>query len=250
MFPSALSNPVTLHDPSFSLKEQGHLIVIMGVAGWKLYNIKITMNQKILLLTVLLAGLFLFGCTPYPNLQIWIFTFPEIPEGPAPFWVYFRAQVGFSGGEIVLCEWAFGDGNRGIGSEVLHIYESPGVYTATLTVTHDSGVKASKSKTVTVDPPALQILEYRHRVESDGVYRQVVLVEGRAKNISSRRLSPASVFVRIFDADGNRVGKAHVRHFDYLDPGEVWPFRVHCDIVGPVDIARVEVIPGQCWYGN
>jgi len=207
------------------------------------------MDRRVLVIVVLLAGLFFPGCTPYPNLQVWIRTLPELPEGPAPFWVHFYAQVGFAGGEIVGVEWDFGDGYRGRGSEVLHIYETSGTYIATVTITHDSGATASKTKMVKVDPPALQILNHRYWIESDP-YHRVVKVEGQAKNVSTRKLLPASILVKVYDIDGGLIGKAHVKRSDYLEPNEVWTFLIRCDVGQLGEIARVEVAPGQCYYGN
>ncbi|MGB9757933.1 MAG: PKD domain-containing protein [Anaerolineae bacterium] len=186
-------------------------------------------------------GLLLSGCAPYPNLRVWIIAEP--PEGPAPLWVQFRAGVGFAGGEIIRFEWDFGDGNDAIGPSVLHIYETPGTYVATLTVTHDSGATASGTKTIRVDPPALQILEYRYWLEPTGRLQ----VEGRAQNISPRRLTRASVWVKVYDADGALIGKASA-WTDNLESREVWRFVIRCPTEWPDEIAWVEVVVGECRY--
>ena len=61
-------------------------------------------------------------------------------SGEAPLPVTFSAQESFdpSGGEVAV-SWSFGDGAEGEGPVVEHVYNAPGAYTATLTVTAASG---------------------------------------------------------------------------------------------------------------
>ncbi|MBM4040618.1 MAG: PKD domain-containing protein [Planctomycetes bacterium] len=63
--------------------------------------------------------------------------------------------VGFDGsassdpdGRIVSYQWAFGDGATASGATVQHTYDSPGTYTAVLTVTDNQGATASTQVTV------------------------------------------------------------------------------------------------------
>jgi hypothetical protein len=51
-------------------------------------------------------------------------------------------------GQIVQYIWNFGDGETGTGICVTHIYRSPGVYSAKLTVIDDAGVNSSSYKTL------------------------------------------------------------------------------------------------------
>ncbi|MBO3799677.1 MAG: PKD domain-containing protein, partial [Candidatus Brockarchaeota archaeon] len=48
------------------------------------------------------------------------------------------------------CEWDFGDGERGSGVEVTHVYKKAGTYTVTLTVKDYAGNTDIHSVTVTV----------------------------------------------------------------------------------------------------
>ena len=59
-------------------------------------------------------------------------------------------------GKVVTHRWDMGDGTRLDGATVTHAYAEPGVYTATLTVTDDSGVAnatATDTVTLTVNAP-------------------------------------------------------------------------------------------------
>ncbi|WP_394274727.1 PKD domain-containing protein [Luteococcus sp.] len=59
-------------------------------------------------------------------------------------------------GTIVSWEWAFGDGTTGTGETVTHTYPDAGSYTATLTVTDDSGQKVTTTRAVTIAEKANQ----------------------------------------------------------------------------------------------
>lgn len=48
--------------------------------------------------------------------------------------------------------WSFGDGTLGFGSDVAHVYQIPGTYTATVFVTDDLGCEVSCQTTFTVEP--------------------------------------------------------------------------------------------------
>ena len=56
-------------------------------------------------------------------------------------------------GTVVAYDWTFGDGQVGTGPKPSHLYDWPGVYTATLTVTDNAGATASASVTLTVSAP-------------------------------------------------------------------------------------------------
>lgn len=79
--------------------------------------------------------------------------------GIAPLPVNFDASGSSdSDGAIVSYQWAFGDGTSGTGQTIGKTYGSAGSYTATLTVTDDSGLSASTSRQITVTAPALPAL--------------------------------------------------------------------------------------------
>jgi len=67
--------------------------------------------------------------------------------------------VSFSGsgssdpdGSIIAYEWTFGDGSSTVGTTASHMYNAHGTFSAQLKVTDDSGLSATKSVTITVDP--------------------------------------------------------------------------------------------------
>ncbi|MCL5963261.1 MAG: PKD domain-containing protein [Candidatus Thermoplasmatota archaeon] len=64
--------------------------------------------------------------------------------GTAPLTVSFSGSV--SGGTTPYSyAWNFGDGNTGTGQTISHVYNSSGTYTATLTVTDNSGTTATST---------------------------------------------------------------------------------------------------------
>ena len=69
--------------------------------------------------------------------------FPK--EGLAPLAVRFSAKGGLK------CRWDFGDGTFSNDSNPAHTYESPGLYTATLTVTDRQGLSATTSIAIAAD---------------------------------------------------------------------------------------------------
>ena len=50
--------------------------------------------------------------------------------------------------------WTFGDGSAGSGKTVSHTYTALGTFNATLTVTNDRGLAASKTQTIAVGATA------------------------------------------------------------------------------------------------
>ncbi len=67
--------------------------------------------------------------------------------GAAPFTVTFTDQS-TDDGTIVGRAWTFGDGAVSADANPMHVYASPGVYTATLTVTDDSGLTDTAERTI------------------------------------------------------------------------------------------------------
>jgi len=78
----------------------------------------------------------------------------DAASGAAPLLVTFDASGSSdSDGTIVSYRWTFGDGQSATGASTTHTYASNGSYTATLTVTDDSGATASVSQTIDITAP-------------------------------------------------------------------------------------------------
>jgi len=87
-------------------------------------------------------------------------------SGTAPLNVTFDGSASTDGdGTIVSYDWNFGDGATGSGAVVQHTYQSAGTYTATLTVTDNTGATAS----TTVQVQATQTSSGTIRVQSIGL---------------------------------------------------------------------------------
>jgi len=76
-------------------------------------------------------------------------------SGIAPLTVAFDAsQSSDPDGSIVIYSWSFGDGSSATGEVVRHTYESPGEFTATLTVTDNRNDKGTASAIIRADSPS------------------------------------------------------------------------------------------------
>lgn len=74
-------------------------------------------------------------------------------SGTVPLTVAFSAAGSSDAdGSISSYAWAFGDGGTATGASTSHTYTAAGSYSAQLTVTDNSGLSASKSLTITVNP--------------------------------------------------------------------------------------------------
>lgn len=87
----------------------------------------------------------------------------DVNEDCVPYPVAFTES---SSGDFPLVTWAwdFGDGDLATGQTITpHIYDSAGVFTATLTVTDDQGCSGSSSRTITVNPlPPVDFSAFRY----------------------------------------------------------------------------------------
>lgn len=76
--------------------------------------------------------------------------------GTAPLPVTFSGTGSFDqDGSITSYAWSFGDGTTATGAQVTKTYSVAGTYTATLTVTDDSGRTGTASQSITVSAPNL-----------------------------------------------------------------------------------------------
>jgi OOP family OmpA-OmpF porin len=70
-------------------------------------------------------------------------------RGTAPLSTELRGVGSDADGTVVDYAWDFGDGSKGKGERVTHVYQRPGAYTATLTVTDDDGLTGQASVPIT-----------------------------------------------------------------------------------------------------
>jgi glucose/arabinose dehydrogenase len=78
-----------------------------------------------------------------------ITTTPSPARGDAPLTVQFNDGSTDADGQVVSWSWNFGDNTTSTQRNPSHTYQNPGVYTASLTVTDDSGLPSSTNVTVT-----------------------------------------------------------------------------------------------------
>lgn len=119
-------------------------------------------------------------------------------RGTTPLTVAFDGSASSdTDGRIVAWEWTFGDGTSASGATASHTYTGSGSFSAQLRVTDDSGLSATESTTITVDP-VVTLLPMR--VADIGLALKV------AKN--GRETVVASV--KVLDGDGRAVAGATV----------------------------------------
>lgn len=119
-------------------------------------------------------------------------------SGTVPLTVNFSA-AGSSDpdGSIVAYDWSFGDGSSATGATVSHVYGTAGSFTATLKVTDNSGLTATKSTSITVEP---QVVVVPMRV-ADIAMSLVVNKNGQAR---------AQAAVQVVDNQGRVVPGATI----------------------------------------
>ncbi|MGQ9477037.1 MAG: thioredoxin domain-containing protein [Candidatus Bipolaricaulia bacterium] len=102
-----------------------------------------------LLLLALMMGLSLGGCARlFPMMRPLIPEFSASPTfGEAPLEVRFQdLSQSDPARPITSWEWAFGDGAKSTATDPTHIYEAPGSYTVSLTISDGAGRKATATK--------------------------------------------------------------------------------------------------------
>ncbi len=89
--------------------------------------------------------------SPTSTIAIDIDADPDI--GLAPLSVHFSAVLGRQPAGQLSYQWDFGDGSQDTSNPTSHTYSEPGEYTATLTVTDDSGQSGTHDVLIQVDAP-------------------------------------------------------------------------------------------------
>lgn len=75
----------------------------------------------------------------------------NVSSGKVPLTVQFKGSNSFDrNGQITAYKWSFGDSSYAYSADTSHLYTSPGVYKATLTVTNDAGLTGRADITITV----------------------------------------------------------------------------------------------------
>lgn len=115
-------------------------------------------------------------------------------SGRPPLSVRFNASRSFDvDGDPVRFRWDFGDGETSNDANPTHTYNTPGNYTATLTVTDPSDASSSSSVTIAVgnEAPVAQILS--PRAEDRVRIGDTITVNGRASDAEDGELSGSSL---------------------------------------------------------
>jgi len=103
----------------------------------------------LMLLMVILSGCLFFDSVPVARFSA------SLLSGTAPLLVSFDASNSYDpDGSIVTYEWDFGDGAEGTGATLMHAFTTTTVrtFTVTLTVTDNSGGRATSTQSVEVLP--------------------------------------------------------------------------------------------------
>jgi PKD repeat protein len=83
--------------------------------------------------------------------------FADPDTGDAPLDVQFSSTAADPDGDPLIYRWTFGDGGSALGSSPTHRYNTPGVYTATVTVRDPDGNVATDTVQITVNAVGNQV---------------------------------------------------------------------------------------------
>ncbi len=178
----------------------------------------------------------IYDYTVSSNLQAVIST--EVQEGDSPLLVEFNAIE--STGNISSYEWMFGDGGSSSGSITSHTYTSAGVYTATLTVTDETGATDQESVVITVTNPSVNNTPpTAHISTTKSVGVAPLLVE---LNASNSKDSDGAIISYSWDlGDGENATGALVSH-TYTTPGTYNPTLTVTDDGGLTDTISIPIV--------
>lgn len=116
---------------------------------------------------------------PCDGFPIALFDVQITPPPTAPATVSFDASLSSDcDGTISTYDWDFGDGANAQVATTTHVYNDPGIYTATLTVTDNSGNQASSTQNITIFEEGARIFaglltEYHFDAESGSLIADV-----------------------------------------------------------------------------
>ncbi|MFQ5812688.1 MAG: PKD domain-containing protein [Anaerolineae bacterium] len=154
---------------------------------------------------------------------------PPVADADGPYEGWVDEYIRFTGeksydpdGKIVSWQWDFGDGSKGSGEVVTHVYKEPGDYKVTLTVTDDDGASDSDTTWAEIGGPPTVILttieaEDGH-VRSDGTVNPYPNVGDTEGNVGAQAF--LSFDISGISADSTILGvKVDFSHYDTLgDP--------------------------------
>jgi PKD repeat protein len=136
-------------------------------------------------------------------------------SGDAPLPVDFDASDSSDvDGTITNYAWDFGDGNTGTGVTTSHTYTTPGTYTATVTVTDNSGLTGTDSEIITVTPPNAAPTADVQAAPTSGTVPLVVSFDGSASSDSD-----GSVVSYAWDFGDGNTGTGPTTSHTYTTPG-------------------------------
>lgn len=102
-------------------------------------------------------------------------------KGLAPLSITFSGAGSYDpDGSIVSYDWAFGNGSTSTSISPNHVYNTPGVYTATLVVVDDKGASSSDSIVITVTEPLPPVADASRSGPLSGTAPLTVTLDGTA----------------------------------------------------------------------